>query len=112
MHETLLGVSTLLLLILLAVLIFQYIRLRERYIRLKERTERLELQMIQLESSNSGFKKATQDILRTFEKELDEVKDGVDERNKAEIKMFEGLSNIFNYDVTQAREAVRTDAEE
>ena len=105
MHETLLGVSILLLLILLAVLIF-------RYIRLQERTERLELQMIQLESSNSGFKKATQDILRTFEKELDEVKDGVDERNKAEIKMFEGLSNIFNYDVTQAREAVRADAEE
>ena len=105
MHETLLGVSILLLLVLLAVLFF-------RYIRLQERTERLELQMIQLESSNSGFKKATQSILRTFEKELDEVKDGVDERNKAEIKMFEGLSNIFNYDVTQAREAVRTDAEE
>lgn len=105
MHEALLGMAVFLLLVLLAVLIY-------RYIRLQECAERLELRLEQVEYSNSEFKKATQVVLRGFEKDLDEMKDGVDERNKAEIKMFEGLSNIFNYDVAQARGAVRADAEE
>lgn len=118
MHQVLLSISLAVLFILQVVLLY-------RHTRQQDAEERLQLRMEQLEHSNSEFRKAIQILIRGLEQEqesagkelqelkeaVDEMKDGVDERNNAEARMFEGLSSIFNYDVTQARKAVGADAE-
>lgn len=41
---------------------------------------------------------------------LDEIKDSAIERNKEEARMFEGITNMMNYDPSQAIKAVKGDA--
>lgn len=45
-----------------------------------------------------------------IQEDLDEIKDSVIERNNEEARMFEGISNMMNYDVSQATKAVKGNA--
>lgn len=51
-----------------------------------------------------------QDELKEVKEGLDEIKDSTLERNSQEARMFEGISNMMNYDPSQAIKAVRGDA--
>lgn len=51
-----------------------------------------------------------QDELKEVKEGLDEIKDSVIERNNEEARMFEGISNMMNYDVSQATKAVKGNA--
>lgn len=51
-----------------------------------------------------------QDELREAKDSLDEIKDSTLERNSQEARMFEGISNMMNYDIYQAQKAVKGDA--
>lgn len=46
----------------------------------------------------------------SLEKDVDEIKDSAIERNKEEARMFEGITNMMNYDISQATKAVKGDA--
>ena len=46
----------------------------------------------------------------SLEKDVDEIKDPAIERNKEEARMFEGITNMMNYDISQATKAVKGDA--
>ena len=46
----------------------------------------------------------------SLEKDVDEIKDSAIERNNEEARMFEGISNMMNYDISQAKKAVKGDA--
>lgn len=48
-----------------------------------------------------------QDELKGVKEGLDEIKDSAIERNKEEARMFEGISNMMNYDISQATKAVK-----
>lgn len=45
----------------------------------------------------------------SLEKDVDEIKDSAIERNSQEARMFEGISNMMNYDISQAQKAVKGD---
>lgn len=51
-----------------------------------------------------------QDELKEAKESLDEIKDSAIERNNEEARMFEGISNMMNYDISQAQKAVKGDA--
>ena len=51
-----------------------------------------------------------QDELMEAKESLDEIKDSAIERNKEEARMFEGITNMMNYDPSQAIKAVKGDA--
>lgn len=51
-----------------------------------------------------------QDELKEVKEGLDEIKDSAIERNKEEARMFEGISNMMNYDISQATKAVKGNA--
>lgn len=51
-----------------------------------------------------------QDELKEVKESLDEIKDSVIERNNEEARMFEGISNMMNYDLSQAQKAVKGNA--
>lgn len=53
---------------------------------------------------------AKREELAELTEAVNQMKDGVVERNQAEARMFDGLTNIFNYDLSQARKAVSDDA--
>lgn len=55
-------------------------------------------------------RKAIGECIGKMQESLDEVKDSAMERNIQEAKMFEGISNMMNYDHYQALKAVRDDA--
>ena len=46
----------------------------------------------------------------SLEKDVDEIKDSAIERNKEEARMFEGITKMMNYDISQATKAVKGDA--
>lgn len=87
--------------------------------RLQEKVDLLARRVASAETQTSDLSRSTGSVLFAQEKDLKELKeavdqmqDGVNERNHAEAKMFEGLSNIFNYDYAQARKAVGDGGEE
>ena len=49
------------------------------------------------------------DELEEVKDGLDEIKDSTLERNSQEARMFEGISNMMNYDPSQAMKAVKGD---
>ena len=51
-----------------------------------------------------------QDELKEAKDSLDEIKDSTLERNSQEARMFEGITNMMNYDPSQAIKAVKGDA--
>jgi CHAD domain-containing protein len=52
-------------------------------------------------------RKALGECVGKLQESLDEIKDSAIERNKEEARMFEGISNMMNYDISTAREAVK-----
>lgn len=55
-------------------------------------------------------RKAIGECIAKMQDGLDEIKDSAIEKNLQEAKMFEGISNMMNYDVSTARGAVKGDA--
>ena len=55
-------------------------------------------------------RKALGECVCKLQDSLDEIKDSAIERNKEEARMFEGITNMMNYDVSQATKAVKGDA--
>lgn len=87
--------------------------------RQQEEVDLLSRRVSAAESAASDLGRSTGSVLLAQEKDLkalkeavDQMQDGVTERNRAETRMFEGLSNIFNYDYAQARKAVGDGGEE
>ena len=60
-------------------------------------------------SVNQTDRKILLEELREAKRELDEVKETAMDRNIQEARMFEGISNMMNYDISTAREAVKGD---
>ena len=52
-------------------------------------------------------RKALGECVSKLQDSLDEIKDSAIERNKEEARMFEGISNMMNYDISQATKAVK-----
>lgn len=52
-------------------------------------------------------RKALGECVGKLQESLDEIKDSAIERNKEEARMFEGISNMMNYDISQATKAVK-----
>lgn len=55
-------------------------------------------------------RKALGECVYKLQESLDEIKDSAIERNKEEARMFEGITNMMNYDISQATKAVKGDA--
>ena len=55
-------------------------------------------------------RKALGECVGKLQDSIDEIKDSAIERNKEEARMFEGISNMMNYDVSQATKAVKGNA--
>ena len=55
-------------------------------------------------------RKALGECVNKLQESLDEIKDSAIERNKEEARMFEGISNMMNYDISQATKAVKGNA--
>lgn len=55
-------------------------------------------------------RKALGECVNKLQESLDEIKDSAIERNKEEARMFEGITNMMNYDPSQAIKAVKGDA--
>lgn len=55
-------------------------------------------------------RKALGECVNKLQESLDEIKDSAIERNKEEARMFEGITNMMNYDTSQAIKAVKGDA--
>ena len=55
-------------------------------------------------------RKALGECVCKIQDSIDEIKDSVIERNNEEARMFEGISNMMNYDVSQATKAVKGNA--
>lgn len=54
-------------------------------------------------------RKALGECVNKLQESLDEIKDSSIERNVQEARMFEGITNMMNYDPSQALKAVRGD---
>lgn len=52
-------------------------------------------------------RKALGECVNKLQDSIDEIKDSAIERNKEEARMFEGISNMMNYDISQATKAVK-----
>ena len=52
-------------------------------------------------------RKAIGQELAILKESLDEIKDSVVERNLEEVRMFQGISNMMNYDISQATKAAK-----
>ena len=50
------------------------------------------------------------ECVNKLQESMDEIKDSAIERNKEEARMFEGITNMMNYDPSQAIKAVKGDA--
>lgn len=50
------------------------------------------------------------ECVNKLQESLDEIKDSAIERNEEEARMFEGITNMMNYDPSQAIKAVKGDA--
>ena len=48
-----------------------------------------------------------EDSLSTLKEVLDDIKDSAIERNNEEARMFQGISNMMNYDISQATKAAK-----
>lgn len=55
-------------------------------------------------------RKALGECVNKLQESMDEIKDSAIERNEQEAKMFEGITNMMNYDISQATKAVKGDA--
>ena len=55
-------------------------------------------------------RKALGECVNKMQESLDEIKDSAIERNKQEARIFEGITNMMNYDPSQAIKAVKGDA--
>lgn len=55
-------------------------------------------------------RKALGERVSKLQESLDEIKDSAIERNVQESRMFEGITNMMNYDPAQAIKAVKGDA--
>ena len=55
-------------------------------------------------------RKALGECVCKLQDSIDEIKDSAIERNSQEARMFEGISNMMNYDVSQATKAVKGNA--
>lgn len=55
-------------------------------------------------------RKALGECVAKLQDSLDEIKDSAMERNMQEARMFEGITNMMNYDPSQAIKAVKGDA--
>ena len=54
-------------------------------------------------------RKALGECVSKLQDSLDEIKDSAIERNSQEARMFEGISNMMSYDISQAQKAVKGD---
>lgn len=52
-------------------------------------------------------RKALGECVNKLQESMDEIKDSAIERNEQEAKMFEGITNMMNYDISQATKAVK-----
>lgn len=104
MDAVLLGLCLLLLVLLR--------KQQEEVDRLSRRVSAAETQTSDLGRNIGGLLLSQEKDLAAIREAVDQMQDGVNDRNRAETKMFEGLSNIFNYDYAQARKAVGDSVEE